>query len=440
MKSSSAAAALLVIATVEAAKHAHGHGHDHSHRSVADAPAAKRGSSCQFPSGAGLVAVTPNELNGGWAMSPDQECQPGGYCPYACPAGQVSMQWDPEATSYTYPLSMNGGLYCDENGDMQKPFPDRPYCEDGTGVVSAKNKCSEQVSFCQTVLPGNEAMLIPTLVDELVTLAVPGTSYWCETAAHFYINPPGYSTETACVWGTLENPFGNWSPYVAGANTDSTGNTFVKIGWNPIYLELTTPFRDVIPDFGIEIECEGSGCNGLPCSIDPAVNGVNEMTGSSTDGAGGAAFCVVTVPKGGKANIVVFDKGGSSGGSSSSSSVGSVVSSISTSVPTTSSVAPSSTSSSSISTSTSTTSTSISTTSTTPTPTSTSTTASSSSSSSSSSSISISTSSVIVRPTPSWTPSSWKPMSTSAALNRTSASYVYKGHALVETGASQQMN
>lgn len=66
----------------------------------------KRTTQCQFPTGAGLTSVTPGSSNAGWAMSPDQPCTPGSYCPYACPAGQVSMQWDPDATSYTYPLSM----------------------------------------------------------------------------------------------------------------------------------------------------------------------------------------------------------------------------------------------------------------------------------------------------------------------------------------------
>lgn len=77
----------------------------------------------------------------------------------------------------------NGGLYCDENGEIQKPFPDKPYCQDGTGAVVAINKAGGPVSFCQTVLPGNEAMLIPTLVEETATLAVPDPSYWCSTAA-----------------------------------------------------------------------------------------------------------------------------------------------------------------------------------------------------------------------------------------------------------------
>jgi len=66
----------------------------------------KRGGQCQFPSDAGLVAVTPGAKNAGWAMSPDQPCVPGTYCPYACPPGQMMAQWDPSATSYTYPQSM----------------------------------------------------------------------------------------------------------------------------------------------------------------------------------------------------------------------------------------------------------------------------------------------------------------------------------------------
>lgn len=112
------------------------------------------------------------------------------------------------------------------------------------------------------------------------------------------------------MWGTKDNPVGNWSPYVAGGNVKN-GQAFIKLGWNPIYLEEATPFRDVMPDWGVKIECDGEGCNGLPCAIDPAVNKVNEMVGGSTTGAGGASFCVVTVPEGVNANFVVF--GGSEG-------------------------------------------------------------------------------------------------------------------------------
>ncbi|KGO76602.1 Uncharacterized protein PITC_091250 [Penicillium italicum] len=339
-----AAALVALIASAEAAKHSHGQSHHHETRDVA---LAKRSGKCKFPSDAGLVEITPHEQNAGWAMSPDQPCEPGNYCPYACPSGQVSMQWDPKATSYTYPMSMRGGLYCDDHGKIHKPFPNRDYCESATGVLKAHNKAGKSVSFCQTVLPGNEAMLIPTMVDTLADLAVPGMSYWCSTAAQYYINAPGVTAEEGCIWGTSDNPVGNWSPYTAGANTDESGNTFLKIGWNPIYLEKTTPFRNVKPEFGIEVECEGDGCNGLPCKIDPAVNDVNEMIGTPFVGAGGATGCVVTIPKGETAHIVVFEKEGN--GSTLSETI-----EVSTSTPATTS---SSRSSSSSSTSTSTTST-----------------------------------------------------------------------------------
>ena len=70
------------------------------------APVTKRDGQCAFPYSDGLIPVTPGDQNAGWAMSPNQPCTPGTYCPYACPPGQVSMQWDPAATSYSYPVSM----------------------------------------------------------------------------------------------------------------------------------------------------------------------------------------------------------------------------------------------------------------------------------------------------------------------------------------------
>jgi hypothetical protein len=70
--------------------------------------AKKRGGSCPFPTDdPNLVAVTPDEKNAGWAMSPDQECEPGNYCPFACKPGMVMNQWEPDST-YSYPSSMVG--------------------------------------------------------------------------------------------------------------------------------------------------------------------------------------------------------------------------------------------------------------------------------------------------------------------------------------------
>jgi hypothetical protein len=134
---------------------------------------------------------------------------------------------------------------------------------------------------------------------------------------------------------------------------DASGNTYVKLGWNPIYLEPATPFRNTMPTWGVQITCSGGSCNGLPCAIDPSQNSVNQMVGSSTDGAGGGAFCVVTVPKGATANFEVFEgsagsssppQGGPGGGSWSSGA--SAAPSSSSAAPTTSSASSSSLSSS----------------------------------------------------------------------------------------------
>ena len=326
------AVALGVAATIVSgfAATAHRHGHSHplkSHEHVLrrsrpllqgnNSPPSirKRAKKCSFPSDEGLVAVTPGAANGGWAMSPDQECTAGTYCPYACPPGQVMAQWKPGST-FTYPSSMDGGIYCNENGKIEKPFGDQPYCVDGTGTVSAVNKAGSPLSFCQTVLPGNEAMLIPTLVTGSSVIAVPDPSYWSGTSAHFYINPPGVGTE-GCIWGTDSEAIGNWTPYVAGANTDSNGQTFVKIGWNNEWLQAG--LKSSLPQYGLSIECDN--CLGMPCSINPEDNGVNGISAPSSGvQADTGTFCVVTVPKGDSASIVVTSSSGSSSSSSKSAS------------------------------------------------------------------------------------------------------------------------
>ena len=270
------------------------------------APLNKRDNTCSLPEGKGLVSIS-GASNQGWALSPDQKCTSGSYCPYACPSGKLMAQWNPKATSYTPGLSEQGGLYCNNDGTVSKPFDDKDYCVDGEGTVSVNNKANKDVAFCQTVLPGNEAMLIPTNAQSgksNTTLAVPGPDYWAGTAAHYYINAPGVSTDDGCVWGTKSKPIGNWAPYVAGANTDKNGNTFVKIGWNPKHID---DFNGQKPNFGIGITCDNEGdCNGLHCEIDPSKTGYNSVSGSSADKLQGAAYCVVTAKNKASARIEVF--------------------------------------------------------------------------------------------------------------------------------------
>ncbi|KAJ6789327.1 hypothetical protein PWT90_01067 [Aphanocladium album] len=285
----------------------HTHLHHQQHRALESPPSSvslvKRGT-CAFPTDdPNLVAITPDQKNAGWAMSPDQSCEPGHYCPIACKEGMVMNQWE-KGSTYTYPSSMNGGLYCDNDGNIQKPFPGEPNCVPGTGAIKAINKCSKPLSFCQTVLPGGENMLIPTLVDSISTLAVPASSYWQSTSAHYYINFPGVGRE-GCHWGTDTKAIGNWAAYVAGANTDANGQTFVKLGINPVW-QASNLFGSK-PDYGVKIECPQGGCNGLPCEIKA---GGGLLSNNAATGAGGADFCVVTVEKGKTAHIVAFDSSG----------------------------------------------------------------------------------------------------------------------------------
>lgn len=158
-------AALLMSAQPAGATHSHHlahtqygkkHSHLHRHQDLIEGPQAlKKRGVCSLPDHPDLIKV-PGQKNNGFAMSPDQECADGGYCPIACVPGKVMAQWKPN-TTYKYPESMDGGLFCD-GGQPVKPFPDKPYCVDGTGTISGQNQCSSVVSFCQTVLPGNEAM------------------------------------------------------------------------------------------------------------------------------------------------------------------------------------------------------------------------------------------------------------------------------------------
>ncbi|KAH8681210.1 hypothetical protein BX600DRAFT_429171 [Xylariales sp. PMI_506] len=306
-------AAQPCLATISHRHHHLSKKNDHSHLHNSSAKEARSASTCTFPTDQGLVAVTPGSSNGGWALSPDQECTADSYCPYACPSGQVMAQWE-DGSTYATTERMNGGIYCGKDAEWSKPFPSQPLCVDGTGTVTAVNDIGKVVSFCQTVLPGNEDILIPNDVSSSLVLAVPSSSYWQSTAAHYYVNPPGVDADEGCHWGTSAAAWGNWAPYVAGANTDASGLTYVKVGTNPIW--LASDLSSTKPTYGLKIECTSGNCVGLPC----AVEGSDVTSSDASVGAGDAAFCVATIPKGGSANIVVYSLDGSTDSSSSTTS------------------------------------------------------------------------------------------------------------------------
>lgn len=108
--------------------HIHSHGHGPAHSNSTNPKYSVRNSSplvsrdgkktCKFPTDKGLVAITPSGQNGGWAMSPDQQCDSGTWCPYACPSGQVMAQWKP-GTTYAYPESTVSAMLLTPN--MRQP-------------------------------------------------------------------------------------------------------------------------------------------------------------------------------------------------------------------------------------------------------------------------------------------------------------------------------
>ncbi|KAG0679001.1 hypothetical protein C6P40_000146 [Pichia californica] len=271
----------------------------------------KRDTTCSFPNEDNMVGVYNSKItSNGWAQ--DGLCTAGSYCQYACKPGYLMGQWNPSVTSYTYPGSQEGGLYCDSNGQLSKPFSNKDYCIEGKGTAKGVNNANSDVAFCQTVLPGNEEMLIPTDISGnggTNQLAVPGTDYFASTASHFYINAPGVSVEEGCTWGSSSNPYGNWSPYVAGFNMDDNGNTFAKIGWNPIYVASDSPFQNTKPNFGIKITCDDpSKCNGGSCEINPSTHGYNKVqTDDQQSEANGAAWCVITGTDNSGVSIEVFE-------------------------------------------------------------------------------------------------------------------------------------
>ncbi|OMH83803.1 hypothetical protein AX774_g2685 [Zancudomyces culisetae] len=253
---------------------------------------------CNFPWGDGnfdnVVAITRGAANAGWAMSPDQTCKPGSWCPYACKPGYYSAQWDPKALLYNGPGSMNGGLYCGLNGVLQKPFPDRPFCKPGMMNVKMVNALRGPVSACQTVYPGNEAMIIPTVVypGQISDINVVPRDYWLGTSSQFYVNLEG-STNTQCIWGQANKPVGNWGPYIFGAGQGKDGNTYVSVQYNPLYKQSGFDPKNA---YNVKIVCRFGKCNfgaGNECKCEKGVC-------SQANG------CTVTLTQGAVAHFVLY--------------------------------------------------------------------------------------------------------------------------------------
>ena len=104
---------LLLLQPAAGATHRNRHAHDlfskrhqtsHGVSELAPTGQISKRATCTLPDHPDLVKV-PGASNNGFAMSPDQSCLDGSYCPFACVPGKVMNQWKPDS-KYTYPESM----------------------------------------------------------------------------------------------------------------------------------------------------------------------------------------------------------------------------------------------------------------------------------------------------------------------------------------------
>lgn len=89
-----------------AKRHGHAHGHLHRSADASGAPKVARKATCSLPDHPDLVRI-PGRDNNGFAMSPDEPCEDGKWCPIACVSGKLMAQWKP-GTKQVYPESMVG--------------------------------------------------------------------------------------------------------------------------------------------------------------------------------------------------------------------------------------------------------------------------------------------------------------------------------------------
>jgi len=85
------------------------------------------------------------------------------------------------------------------------------------------------------------------------------------TSAQYYINPPGYPIQQACVWGSSSNDYGNWAPAVLGVGY-SNGQAWVSIMPNtPTQMTATLPYTITLTGDNVSGGCRyqnGQYCTG----------------------------------------------------------------------------------------------------------------------------------------------------------------------------------
>ncbi|KAK7744940.1 Sperm-associated antigen 4 protein [Cytospora paraplurivora] len=216
---------------------------------------------------------------------------------YACPEGYDAAQWPEDAQGATG--QSIGGIWCDTDNKLYLTRPDstKKLCQKGAGGVQIVNKLSDKVSFCKTLYPGTESMVLPTVVEGGATAELynpyQNQSYTWEgssTSAQYYVNLKGLGEDIACVWDSPD-PYsenaGNWAGINIGTSVDDDGVTYLSVFHN-------TPTSDAPLDFNIKL----SGDISSECTYSYSDNSF-----SPDDGNG----CTVSMQSGGTIKITLSD-------------------------------------------------------------------------------------------------------------------------------------
>lgn len=241
-----------------------------------------RGSVCPLPDQDHVVclpgSVRGSTANKGWALDPKaQSCQPGVHCPYACEPGYYWTMFNQSETSnfdsvngpkvghcdgtWDYGTSTHG-IYCNEQGNLELPS-DKPLCQLGETYVYAENHLDTHVFLCQTVFPGHEIFLIPTLVrpGESVMITTQPLDYWhgptYEKPTHgdFYVSFAGADIMEACTWDGVSPSGASRLPYEIGSGVEDNGFVYST------HYFYQQPNSEVPTDkigYQLDLECESS--------------------------------------------------------------------------------------------------------------------------------------------------------------------------------------
>ena len=208
-----------------------------------------RGDVCPLPDQDHVVCL-PGSRRGstvsrGWALDPkSQACKPGVHCLYACEPGYYWTAFNQGETSnfdfvnahkrghcdgtWDYGTSSHG-VYCKQDGTLE--MPSQPLCQLGETFVYAENRLDQHVFLCQTVFPGHEIFLIPTLIKpgETVMMTTQPINYWGGPTygkpphGDIYVSFAGADIMEACTWDEFSPSGAALLPYEIGTGVEDNG-------------------------------------------------------------------------------------------------------------------------------------------------------------------------------------------------------------------------